>query len=286
LQDISWNGKPEKFPGLKERDEGHFIQALMGHCVHTNFLKAYLVRGGELLNEFSNFMLTEEQLQSDNRVMFGALKSIFRQGQAKRHIRANEKNQDGMRAWVDIVREFDIGGNRDVLIEKYETQVSTTYHCDYTGGITGFVQDYEDAFVQLEFLNVLYDDQRRMLLLLRNLMIPEDTDWMVSHCKDKYRNDFTEACCWLQSKDARRVFFDTNTSSRKAHNTGSARKDSSSKNRPTGIDVDHMAFYISQLEQQVLSHAALDTMCSALLTRNDSHYIAPAMWSQLTPTSK
>jgi hypothetical protein len=32
-QDISWNGRPETFPVLKERVEGHFIQSLMGHMV-------------------------------------------------------------------------------------------------------------------------------------------------------------------------------------------------------------------------------------------------------------
>jgi hypothetical protein len=116
--------------------------------------------------------------------------------------------------WVAIISEFNMGGDRrDVLIEKYEARVSTKYHRDYTGGITDFACNYEDAFIKLKSLNVLYDDQRRMLLLLHNLMIPEDMDWMVSHCKDKYRNAFTEACRWLlRSKDAKRAVFNTNTS--------------------------------------------------------------------------
>jgi hypothetical protein len=76
-QDISWNGKPEKFPELKERVEGHFIQALMGHCVHPDFIQSYIVKGGDVLDEYPEFNLTEDQLRSDNRVMFGALKSIF-----------------------------------------------------------------------------------------------------------------------------------------------------------------------------------------------------------------
>jgi hypothetical protein len=46
-QDILWNGKPEKFPELKERVEGHFIQALMGHCVHPDFIRTYLVKEGK-----------------------------------------------------------------------------------------------------------------------------------------------------------------------------------------------------------------------------------------------
>jgi hypothetical protein len=48
----------------------------MGHCVHTDFFKVYLVKGG-MLDEFPEFMLMEEPLRSDNRVMFGALNFIF-----------------------------------------------------------------------------------------------------------------------------------------------------------------------------------------------------------------
>jgi hypothetical protein len=258
----------------------------MGHCVHTDFIQAYIKKEAAVLDEFPEFMLTEDQLGSNNQVMFGALKSIFRQGQAKRHIWAFEKRQDGMRAWAAIIQEFDMGGDRDVLIEKYETLVSTKYHRDYTGGITGFVCDYEDAFVELESLDVLYDETRRLSLMLRNLMIPAETDWMVSHCEDKYRHDFKEACRWLKGKDARQVFYNSNTSSRKANLSSRHDHAPAVANNVADIAVDHMAFYISQLSQPVLTHEALDSMRSVLLTRNESHYIAPAIWSQLTPDSK
>jgi hypothetical protein len=51
-------------------------------------------------------------------------------------------------------------------------------------------------------------------------------------------------------------------------------------------DIDHLAFYILQLLKPSLPHASLDSMQVILLTRNDSHYIAPAIWSQLNQTSK
>jgi hypothetical protein len=56
--------------------------------------------------------------------------------------------------------------------------------------------------VELEALLVQYDNKRRLALLLCNLMIPGETEWMVLHCKDKYQTDFTQACRWLQSNDA------------------------------------------------------------------------------------
>jgi hypothetical protein len=280
-QDISWNGKPEKFPELKERVEGHFIQALMGHCVHPDFVKTYLVKEGEVLNLFPKFNLTEEQLRSNNRVMFGALKSIFRQEQVKRHLCSNERSQDGMKAWSAIVQEFDMGGDRAVLVEKYEMQLSVKYHRDYVGGLTGFIRNYEDTFVKLEALSVLYEDSRHLSLLLRNLMILGETEWMVAHCEDKFTKDFVAACRWLRSKDARREFYHTTHSKRHAHMS----KTKANVAAP-GLDIDHMAFYILQLSQPSLSHEALNSMRQALFTRNESTYISPAIWNQLSKESK
>jgi hypothetical protein len=58
----------EKFPNLKERLEGHFIQALMGHCFHTNFIQTSLDEGGEVLETIPQSNLSEEQLWGDNRI--------------------------------------------------------------------------------------------------------------------------------------------------------------------------------------------------------------------------
>jgi hypothetical protein len=100
----------------------------MGHCLHTDFINSYIANGGAVLDDFPAFMLTEEQLCSDNRVMLGALKSIFCLGQAKRHICVQEKTQDGMQPWAAIVQEVDMGGNRSVLIEKHETQAAIKFN--------------------------------------------------------------------------------------------------------------------------------------------------------------
>jgi hypothetical protein len=143
-------------------------------------------------------MLTEEQLYSENVVIAGALKSkIHLRLAKKRHIRVQEKTQEGMRPWAEIVQEFDMRGNRSVFVEKHETQVTIKFDQKYPGGNTGFIWDYEDTFVELKALNVHYDDQRCMALLLQNFLIPDDNKWMVAHCESKFKHDFVEACSWL-----------------------------------------------------------------------------------------
>jgi hypothetical protein len=176
-----------------------------------------------------------------------------------------------------------MGGDRLVLIEKFETQISLKFHRDYANGITGFVHDYEDAFVELDSLNVPHDVARWLTLLLGNLLIPDDNEWMVAHCENAFPQDFIGACGWLKSQDAKRTLYESNTSKRKAHNTT---HDAPIPHIPQeSIAVEHLAFYISQLSQPVLAHKLLDAMHIVLLTQNDSHYIAPALWGQLLQTS-
>ena len=59
-----------------------------------------------------------------------------------------------------------MGGDRDVLIEKYETLLTMKYHRDYVGGITAFVQSCKDAYVELESLEVVYDPAKQLALML------------------------------------------------------------------------------------------------------------------------
>jgi hypothetical protein len=96
-----------------------------------------------------------------------------------------------MHVWFAIVQEFEMGVNCSVLIEKQESQVAIKFHRNYLGGITGFVCDYEDTSMELEMLNIPYDGQHCMFLLLHNLLIPDDTEWMVAHCENKFTHDFS-----------------------------------------------------------------------------------------------
>ena len=59
-----------------------------------------------------------------------------------------------------------MGGDQDVLIEKYETLLTMKYHQDYVGGITAFVRSYKDAYVELESLEVVYDPAKQLALML------------------------------------------------------------------------------------------------------------------------
>jgi hypothetical protein len=89
--------------------------------------------------------------------------------------------------------------------------------------------------VELEALSVWYKDTQRLLLLLRNLMIPGKTEWMAAHCEDKSKDNFIQAWHWLRSKDEWGEFYNITHSKQKAH--------LSTKTVP-GISVNHMSFYI------------------------------------------
>jgi hypothetical protein len=150
--DIKWNDKRESFPGQKERFEGHMIQTGMSHCVTRDFIKAFMTEGYNVLQQFPEYDLTPAQLKHDVAVMFGALKSVFRNGKAKKHLTRNEKEHNGISAWHGMLTEYDHGGDSDVLIEKFDNIINTKFHRNYPGGITGFVDEYEAAFTELTAL--------------------------------------------------------------------------------------------------------------------------------------
>ena len=142
------------------------------------------------------------QLIHDVRVMFGALKTVFRSGKAKKHLTRHEEDYNGIAAWLGLMTEYDHGGDTEVLVEKYETIVQAKDHRDYPDGISGFVDDYENAFTELSALGESHTDRSKMKVLMRNLNQPQETDWLVCQCQQIHGNQFTEACVWLRSYDA------------------------------------------------------------------------------------
>jgi hypothetical protein len=61
----------------------------------------------------------------------------------------NRNKQDGIRAWYQLVNQYETDGNRNVRIKKLENVIITVFHRYYKGGLFKWVQDYEDAFTEL-----------------------------------------------------------------------------------------------------------------------------------------
>jgi hypothetical protein len=64
----------------------------------------------------------------------------------------NRNKQDGIRAWYQLINQYETDGNRNVRIKMIENVITTVFYRHYKGGLFKWVQDYEDAFTELVLL--------------------------------------------------------------------------------------------------------------------------------------
>ena len=76
-----------------------------------------------------------------------------------------------------------MGGNPDVLVQKYEAALQLPYTLQYKNGLTGYTDDLENAFCELQLLGHGYTKNNKYIILIHKIFIPGHTDWMVGHCK-------------------------------------------------------------------------------------------------------
>jgi hypothetical protein len=66
--------------------------------------------------------------------------------------------QDGIRSWCQLIKKYEIDGNKIVSIKKLENFITTVFHRNYNFEILIWIQDYKDAFTDLVILGKKYWD--------------------------------------------------------------------------------------------------------------------------------
>ena len=86
----------------------------------------------------------------------------------------NRANQDGIRFWCPLNKQRETDGNENVRIKKLESVMNTELHRHYKGGLTKWIQYYEDALTELVILGQkAWDDddikKRRLIQNAQNI---------------------------------------------------------------------------------------------------------------------
>jgi hypothetical protein len=81
--------------------------------------------------------------------MYGALLSAYQSGLVHRILMQTRNKQDGIRAWYQLVNQYETDGNRNIRIKKLEIIITTVFHCNYKGGLIKWIRDYEYSFTEL-----------------------------------------------------------------------------------------------------------------------------------------
>jgi len=164
----TWNGDLATFDEFQEQVEGHYGQVGAGYLFMEDFQERYMLNGISCWIDFKSFVSSEQQAKRDICALYGALRSACKNGIGKSMLVPFKKEQDGIKAWRSLVKKYEGEGNTEVRIEKLEHIISVPYTRSYKGGLLQFIQDYENAFAELDILgnkSWLEDNERKRRIL-------------------------------------------------------------------------------------------------------------------------
>jgi hypothetical protein len=112
-----------------------------------------LEKGVDCFVDFIDEVPTASQIKKEARALYGALLSNCQGGIGHRILMENRNKQDGIRAWYQLINQYETDGNRNVRIKQLESVITTVFNGHYKGGLFKWIQDYEDAFTELVLLD-------------------------------------------------------------------------------------------------------------------------------------
>jgi hypothetical protein len=114
---------------------------------------------------------SESQIKKDACALYGALLSAWQSDVGRRILMENRDKKDGICSFYQLFQHYETDGNRNVRIKNLENVITTVFHRNYKIGLVKWIQDYEDAFIELSLIG-----QRHWMM-----MISGNVGWFRMH---------------------------------------------------------------------------------------------------------
>ena len=189
-----FDGTIAKFSIFRNIVEGHYTQQQAAYLFNPEFVKQYAEYGPAC---YINFPGTRSELQvkMDVEALFGAIQQSCATPALQAIIIKHKDPPNGVAAWQDLIKKFGSSGAKEIRVEELENVVGTAYTASYKGGLTAWVQDYENAFAELDALGdtTFAGDEKKKKRLLRKFASPNSHLGMV--LKELCKNQTFEETC-------------------------------------------------------------------------------------------
>jgi hypothetical protein len=132
---VIWDGSIDRFELFRNSVEGHYGQFGAGYLFDTDFQAAFLEKGVECFLDFMDEVPSSSHVKKYARALYGALLSACQGGIGRRILMENRNKQDDIRAWYQLVNQYETEGNRNVRIKKLENVITTVFNRHCKGGL-------------------------------------------------------------------------------------------------------------------------------------------------------
>ncbi len=159
--------------------------------------------------------------------LFGAMRqSITTRG--KNIVQRYELDQDGIITWKCFIQTHRYGGDVDIYIAEQQVVLTVKYSTSYPGGMLQFLEDYEAAFMNIEYVKKkqqlsgtdsgegLHTDQGKRAIFVCNFHLPNITNTLIEDV-ELHTSMWAEMVDVLRRKIARRIANALTTSRSRAH---------------------------------------------------------------------
>ena len=165
-----FDGTIAKFSVYRNVLEGHYRQQQAAYLFNEDFIAQYLEYGPSCYVNFKGCK-SELQVQMDVEALFGAIQQSCATPETQAIIIKHSKpTPNGVAAWKNLVEEYGSSGAKEIREDELEEVVNTHYSPTYKGGLAKWVQDYKNAFAELDAIDdrTFADDERKKKRILKN----------------------------------------------------------------------------------------------------------------------
>jgi hypothetical protein len=235
---VQWNGKGGfDFEKYIDKVTGHIAQQPhMGYLLLDSIALLWLKHGEATIVLKTGIQrglhpslhhVSASQFITDIVWLFGAMQQLITL-RGRNIVREHESHQDGILAWKRFVDTHRYDGDVDVHLSQQQQVVTQRFHSTYPGGMISFLEDYETAFMNIEYVmrrkpitgshesRSLYTDDGKRRLFIQNFTVPDLTAELIESVENNTET-WDAMVDQLRRRLARRTIHSNDVARRKAH---------------------------------------------------------------------
>jgi hypothetical protein len=158
-----FNGKMDSWTAFK--------QSFTATVILTDFAPLLNVTD---LSEHQQKMSTDQDYSMIVRSFFGILMNRTATGLAASKVTRHAKDQDGVLAWNELMRYYDMGGNLEAYAsQKFKELTSLEYRGNAHGGFDAYINRFESICLELERSEQKLSDSIKKIYFLNGIQNPD-----------------------------------------------------------------------------------------------------------------
>ena len=192
----------KKFEKFVDKFQGHVAQQQhMGYILNEGVAALWTLHGdpqvvlrigmAQKIHQSLHY-ISHAQFLSDVVWLFGALQQSIT-GRGRQLIRRYEHTQDGIIVWKALLDTYRYDGHVDNYLANQQKVLTRKFHAKYPGGMLQFLEDYENAFMNIEYVMqrqqgylegdavALHTDNGKRRLFIQNFHVPDLTDNLIEN---------------------------------------------------------------------------------------------------------